>query len=1580
MAKQPQRDDNKSKKSNGEHPPAPKTPKPVIPNMSLDEPVEAEPLEVEEVLDDDFPIVEAAPASDVAPTVLPDDELIVEAGPASEVVEAMPASDVVEAAPVEAMPLTPEPSAAEEVLEAEAEEVTGSSAVLAEPEVVSDSAHAAAAPVETMPHTPESSAGEEILVAEAEEVTGSSAVLAEPEVANEAAQAEGGPAGAVPSPLVEAAPAFPAASTPIDVPAEHPTQASNLSLEEAAAAEIAQATPASDVNAGDVVFEEPAGISTPASEVGVAHETIASAPPSEVAAAEELVEKAGSSSEVAAVEEMIEKASPESKVGAREEFIEEPAPASEVAAAEEIVEEAAPASEVAATEEIVEEAAPASEVAATEEIVEEAASASEVAAGEEIEEAAPASEVKAEGVLFEETIDEAAPASEAKSAEVLEEPIEAAEEVSSATRKVEAVLDNEAAAEVPSAAEWMEEPMAEEAVLDADEAEAVEAGSSSVLSDIAVDEGSAVKKPASAAGKTAEFDKTAGFGLSPSSSAAERMAGDLLIGEEEDAGQKSPISGIEKGAGAPESGVDLEGEGAAKAPSVEFDELLDEGEAKPAKKRKPATKANDDSTEVDTDLVEEASRDEETISAKKASKKVKKDGDDIDLEDYLGEAKETFDEADAAEAFAAGEASKTEAAEAFDEEMEAAEAEEDEDEKPKKKSRAAIEEEEAEEDEEVSAKKKRKDNKDRATPAPAAAPTSTFVRVFVGMFLATILLAGAGAAGWYFAPDQLTALAKMSPNVKPDPKPKVPVPSNLDRAHEAMDQGKYQDAVDLLKDAAEPGELATRGEARWFAYFTQLGMNPPDAKNPKVKEAIDDLQKGKNEALLAQIKSTLAQTSLQEDLRQAILDKGEFAKKLDESNAAKEIAEKRLESAKQVLVSGNFIDKDENFDGAILQKVLKGLSADRLLLTGVNEVLKDAKIKNSGAEGVKEVLKLKKDADDSLAAVNKVLQDENTKGKGDKGVLEIVDSRNKMAKDRDDLLNTITAAFKELVAGRIVKDGADPRKEIVAGTRLARQKAESPLAIPLAQLGMSLGGIGSEVTKMVGQSFGLAKVFAELGYFRAREPFIQTPEQKMDNYISLLQDRKRNNPKELADINREAEWVRSPEAKASVESRAKARYVQGLALRNQENFVAARAAFFETLKMIAPPVKAGAWSELARNSQRELVNPRAYYLPRIDRFQEEGNLKAALDEAAVALRAMPKEAILLARRGLIRCEMVRGKGPKAAEAAQKAIRADAESAGKDQKLAAESAYIVGLLEEELGNWAAAEKQYRQAIKMSPAVDDSAGRYRIALARLLLREPEAAPAAPAPAPGDEDKKKDKVGALSAPQERTLLLHAWTPVVLSAIMAQAQPLDEVEDKETLARLNESLKLAEELIASKNPKIKGQGYLLKGSALSKLGKRTEGLKEYSQGLKLIYPGLETKEMTELIQDHPAFQQPDVSTTPNPLMAERHFGEGIHYYWSKEYLQAEAQFRQAVKYYDKDARYYYYLGLAQLQQKTKSKRDAAIYSFEQGALLEAKMASINPDSVREINAGLERIQGELRQYLNTFRYKAKSAEPEAK
>jgi hypothetical protein len=1559
MAKQPHRDDDPAKKPNGaQQPPAPPTPKPVMPNMSLDEP-EEEALEVEEVLEDDAPIAESAPASEVEPFILADDDVIAE-----EVVEVMP---IEEEMPVEAMPIEAE-DVEDDVLFAEAVEEAGSSGVLVE-----------VMPSEVVPAVP-AEEPEVDLLSMFEEESAPPAVTEPPTAEHEVAP-----------PVVTSsfADKLASASAPVEplaepVAAEAEADFHDLFDEPAmedSAAEIAAAAPASEVKAEDAVFEGALAEAAPASEVFAAHDVLATAPASEVFAAEEVVEEA--------------------------------TPASEVFAAEEVVEEVA-------------EAAPASEVKAEDVLLEEALaeSASEARSAEVVEEVAEAVEEVSSATRKSEAVldDEVAEAEAASAAEVFEEATaeEAAIDGDEVTEAGSSAVLFDEAVDVGSAAK---KPVAGKTA-DSDKTVAFGAASSTAKkadSDVLVTEEEIAGTSEASAVDLGDMPARKGSSVTGIDKVAEALeSGVDLEGEAE---QGDPL--------------------AETVPSVEFDELLDdlgdsaEAETRSANRKKPSSRDVDTSAEMDANALQEAALayEEETGATKKkgaakgkpAKAAAVATGADIDVGDHFDEAEaaeamdaeeaeaaealdaeEAFDaeEAEAAEALNAEEAAEAEAAEAFDEEMDATEAfdaeeaEEavdfDEDIKLAKKTKMGAktrlpvdDDEEAEaiddDEEDVSAQKKKgkkdkTDKREKATVAPAPAQTSTLLRIFIGMVLATLMISGAAVAGWFLAEDPIKDLAKSQLNLDDKrPAPKVVEKTKVELAHADMDKYDFAGAVKKLDGASADDELSLRGEAKWLGYVSDLKKAAPDGDDPRVKDAILDLEKAKakNEVLLGQIKTTLEQKALRDNVDKLTVEKTDLDKKLTSATTDKDAAEKKVDAVVTVLVKSKLIDDKADFNVGMLEKILTRLNADKAVLDAVNKVL-DKEVKGTGEEGLKEVLKIKKGFEDNLAKVDQVLADEKTKAKGDKGVLEIVDARNKMTKDRDDLIATVGAAFKELVDGKIVEANPDPRKQIVDGVKQARKKAESPLSIPLAQLGMSLGGIGTGTSKVVEQSFDMAKVFSELGYFKTREPFIERPDQKMNTYITLLQDRRQNDPKRLAAITREAEWVRDQDSKADAESRSKARYVQGLALRNEEKFAEAKAAFAETLKMIPSLALRAGWTELARKSQKELTDPNEHYLPRMEQFLAAGNLKAALAEAIVALKAMPTDARLFAQRGLIRYEMVRGKGAKIPDEAQKEIRADAATARKDEKAAAESAYLVGLLEEELGNWAEADKLYRQAIKLHVGAPDDAGKYRVALARLLLRDPPEGGAAPAPADNDKKKKDDKVGAIQAPQERTIVLHPWTPFLVSAVIGQ--PVEDIEDKETAARLNETLKLAEELIASKNAKIKGQGYLLKGIALSKMGRRTEGLKEYAKGLQLIDPGTKTEDMSKLIEDHPAFQQPDASNTPNEIMAERHFGEGMHHYWSKQYPQAEAQFRQSVKYYNKDARYQYYLGLAQIHQKTRLKRDAAYYSFERGARLEAKMASTNPDAVREINASLERIQGEMRQLLNDFRYKAKADEQDAK
>src|SRR5262249_813945 len=147
----------------------------------------------------------------------------------------------------------------------------------------------------------------------------------------------------------------------------------------------------------------------------------------------------------------------------------------------------------------------------------------------------------------------------------------------------------------------------------------------------------------------------------------------------------------------------------------------------------------------------------------------------------------------------------------------------------------------------------------------------------------------------------------------------------------------------------------------------------------------------------------------------------------------------------------------------------------------------------------------------------------------------------------------------------------------------------SPLAIPLTQLGSSLGGLGAGTGKVLEQAFGAAKMTSELAWFKGREPFIESPQKKMDTYFMLLQDREQKDPPRLKAIAMETKWVLDPDSKSDGDARAKARYVQGLTLRNDEKFAEARDAFADTLKLI--PDKGAKWAAHAHKSHKELIDP-----------------------------------------------------------------------------------------------------------------------------------------------------------------------------------------------------------------------------------------------------------------------------------------------------------------------------------------------------------------------------------------------------
>ncbi|MCI0640182.1 MAG: hypothetical protein L0Y72_14885 [Gemmataceae bacterium] len=112
----------------------------------------------------------------------------------------------------------------------------------------------------------------------------------------------------------------------------------------------------------------------------------------------------------------------------------------------------------------------------------------------------------------------------------------------------------------------------------------------------------------------------------------------------------------------------------------------------------------------------------------------------------------------------------------------------------------------------------------------------------------------------------------------------------------------------------------------------------------------------------------------------------------------------------------------------------------------------------------------------------------------------------------------------------------------------------------------------------------------------------------------------------------------------------------------------------------------------------------------------------------------------------------------------------------------------------------------------------------------------------------------------------------------------------------------------------------------------------------------------------------EPVALQRPNAILAEQIFGKGLHLFWTKKYAAAEDQFKQALDYYGHDARYFYYLGLAQLAQKSAAKREAAHQAFDKAVKLELDR---RPD-VAVVNYSLERLPGDMRAMIHEWRQKA--------
>jgi tetratricopeptide (TPR) repeat protein len=431
----------------------------------------------------------------------------------------------------------------------------------------------------------------------------------------------------------------------------------------------------------------------------------------------------------------------------------------------------------------------------------------------------------------------------------------------------------------------------------------------------------------------------------------------------------------------------------------------------------------------------------------------------------------------------------------------------------------------------------------------------------------------------------------------------------------------------------------------------------------------------------------------------------------------------------------------------------------------------------------------------------------------------------------------------------------------------------------------------------------------------------RSPEEMLDVWLPVLAVRV---PREAADrALADAAFVLSSRPEAA--KAAKAQAVRGLALRATGDYDGAR-------KALDQAVKQGATAS-ASQALKALSDPNAFYAPRAHELMSAGRHAEAVELLTEAVAVFPKNnAGLLALRSLARLEGARVKGGGKVAADDPAIaeaRRDAQAAAAAG--AHEGHYAAGRIAEVLGNLKEAQDGYRRCLAAHPAKDDVGSRYRIALARVLLKSSS-----------DRAAALSTDGAVAEAQPALASL-----VLLTQLTAQAG---------AGAAADEAARLADEVLESKEAP-----FLARAQALGMKGLWTKALQTYADGLRTSGRPDHADVLAEIIDQHPGLKKTESQPVANPLQAEGYYAQGQRAYWARRYADAEKAFAAAVEADGQDARHHYFLGLARLAQGNRQ----AYEDFEQGARLER----LERPGRAAVSAALERLQGSARQTVNSFR-----------
>ena len=446
---------------------------------------------------------------------------------------------------------------------------------------------------------------------------------------------------------------------------------------------------------------------------------------------------------------------------------------------------------------------------------------------------------------------------------------------------------------------------------------------------------------------------------------------------------------------------------------------------------------------------------------------------------------------------------------------------------------------------------------------------------------------------------------------------------------------------------------------------------------------------------------------------------------------------------------------------------------------------------------------------------------------------------------------------------------------------------------------------------------------AQKSMYEAKLADVRTPAQVVDVWLPALADKDKaaNTGAAIAD----AELVMKNPASTDAD-KAKALAVKALALRNDGKMTEARAAFADARKHPGF-AKDQAWAKTVVAAADTLENPAAFVgvtqpAPATQqqlRERVENGLKLFEGEKYAKDRAR-----LIAQRSQLKLDA--NDLPGALADADAAIKA---GAGADGQFA-----LARVLEAQ-GKYVDAETAYREVLK---AQSEGSSLYRqasLGLARVLLQKgkPAATPAT-----------------TSMTEPDTFRARVALMLILLADPESTIPPD----------IQEALKLADALIAQKE----FHGYIIRADALARLGRYNDALTAYSTGVKALkvlpreYDGV----LDRILAQHPALQQPDPNLLLDPSRSLKHYAQGLESYRAGQFSRAAEQFSAAIRFWNQDARYMYYLGLSHLALGQTKVADA---DFKAGALLEMKGLPLP----KVITEAFERVQGEPRAAVEAIR-----------